>query len=61
MDPGSRRGFCIIGLWQDKPLAMVYRRTQEGWLFELLEQGTIEVPCLGVAIGLEDIYKGIRH
>lgn len=49
-----------VMLRQDRPLAMVYRRTQEGWLFELLERGEIEVPCMGVGVGLEDIYRGIR-
>jgi Uma2 family endonuclease len=45
-------------LRQDRPLAMVYARAEDGWRFSLLEQtGEFTVPCLDLTVRLEEIYK----
>ncbi len=47
-------------LRQDRALAMVYSRDGIEWRFALLENtGEFEIPCLGLTLRLEDIYKGI--
>jgi Uma2 family endonuclease len=45
-------------LRQDRPLAMVYARAEDGWRFSLLEEtGEFTVPCLELTLRLEEIYK----
>jgi Uma2 family endonuclease len=45
-------------LRQDRPLAMVYARAEDGWRFSLLEgEGSFDVPCLDLTVRLEEIYK----
>ncbi|WP_105317488.1 Uma2 family endonuclease [Thermus tenuipuniceus] len=36
-----------------------YFRTPEGWLYRVWEEGEVEVPCLGVGIALEEIYREV--
>jgi Uma2 family endonuclease len=45
-------------LRQDRPLAMVYARAEDGWHFSLLEDtGSFAVPCLDLTVRLEQLYK----
>ena len=37
----------------------VYRRTVEGWLYEMLQDGAIKIPCIGVKLSLGQIYAGL--
>ena len=49
-----------VMLRQDRPLAMVYKRTETGWAFEMLgADGEIDVPCLETSFKLEQVYAGI--
>ncbi len=41
------------------PRVEAYTRGTEGWLYELVEEGAVEVPCLGVGLPLEAIYEGV--
>lgn len=51
---------CYGLLRQDRALAYVYIRDQESWRFTLLDAtGQFEVPCLGVRVNLDEVYKGI--
>jgi len=36
-----------------------YFRGAEGWLYRVFEGGEVEVPCLGVGIALEEIYREV--
>ena len=37
----------------------VYRRTAQGWLYEMLQDGAIKIPCIGAKLGLGQIYAGL--
>jgi Uma2 family endonuclease len=37
----------------------VYRRTAQGWLYEMLQDGAIKIPCIGARLSLEQIYSGL--
>ena len=53
---------CYILVEQHKPLAIVMRRTDGGFLrqtIEGIEQG-IELPFLGIRLAMRDIYDGIE-
>jgi Uma2 family endonuclease len=50
-----------VMLRQNQKLAIVYSRDSSGWRIEILEgEGTIDVPCLGTTMTLEQIYDGIE-
>jgi Uma2 family endonuclease len=49
-----------VMLRQDRPLAMVYKRTETGWAFEILDgDAEIDVPCLETNLKLDQVYAGI--
>lgn len=37
----------------------VYRRTAEGWLYEMLQDGAAKIPCIDAKLTLEQIYAGL--
>lgn len=45
---------------QTKKHVVVYRRTNEGWLYESVHDGTLEVPCLETVLTFEQIYAGLE-
>jgi Uma2 family endonuclease len=46
---------------QDKRLVYAYQRGAAGWTsVELHGQGDIDVPCLGVRLSLDQIYRGLK-
>ncbi|MCU0708244.1 MAG: Uma2 family endonuclease [Pirellula sp.] len=53
---------CYITLEQDQPIATVMRRTQEGFLREVVEgiTSTIDLPSLDCSLPMTEIYRGIK-
>ncbi len=45
---------------QDRRFVIVYRRTPEGWLYQTVQDGSIDVPCLETTLSLDQIYAGIE-
>jgi Uma2 family endonuclease len=54
----SLQRYVIIA--QDVRRVIVYKRSLEGWVVEILEDGAIEIPCLETSITLEQIYAGLE-
>jgi len=52
---------ATILLEQDKPFAIVMRRTPSGFLREVYEglASTIELPTIGCSLSLEEVYSGV--
>ena len=50
--------YAIIS--QDVRRVIVYKRSLEGWAVEILEDGAIDIPCLGTSVTLEQIYAGLE-
>lgn len=44
---------------QNQRLVVMYRREGPNWLVETQEDGQVEIPCLGSALSLEQIYSGV--
>ena len=45
---------------QDERRVYEYQRTADGWqLRELVDEGEIHIPCLGITITLDDVYDGV--
>jgi len=40
-------------------LVGVYSRSTQGWLYESLEEGAVDIPCIKARLSLEQIYQGI--
>lgn len=55
----SLKAYVLVS--QDQKLVEVYRRLEDGtWRYETLEgNDTLELPCLELKVGLEEIYRGI--
>jgi Uma2 family endonuclease len=53
---------CYIVLEQHQPIAIVMRRSNGGFLRELVEgvEGTIDLPFLGCSLPMREIYDGIE-
>jgi Uma2 family endonuclease len=53
---------CYIALEQHQPIAIVMRRSNGGFLRELVEgiEQTIDLPFLGCSLPMRDIYEGIE-
>lgn len=37
----------------------IYSRTPQGWLYDSLEEGSVEIPCIEAALELNQIYQNI--
>ena len=44
---------------QYKQMVEVYRRLPDGWRYEILESGVLELPCIGLGLPLERVYGGV--
>jgi Uma2 family endonuclease len=53
----SLQRYAIIS--QDVRRVIVYKRSPDGWVVEILEAGGIEIPCLETSVTLEQIYAGL--
>jgi len=53
---------CYIVLEQHQPIAIVLRRTDQGFVQEKIEGigGTIDLPFLGCSLSMEEIYEGVE-
>jgi Uma2 family endonuclease len=53
---------CYILLEQHQPIAIVLRRSEGGFLRQLIEgvEGAIELPFLGCQLAMRDLYDGIE-
>jgi Uma2 family endonuclease len=53
---------CYIALEQHQPIAIVLRRTDQGFVQEKIEgiRGTIELPFLGCSLSMEEIYEEVE-
>jgi Uma2 family endonuclease len=53
---------CYITLEQDQPIATVMRRSEEGFLRDVVEglSSTIDLPQLDCSLPMTEIYRGIR-
>ena len=55
---GSLQGYVLLS--QDLPRAEVYRRLEDGWRYEVRETGeTLMLPCVGLELALDALYKGL--
>ncbi len=58
----SLQGYLLVDSRQ--PRVEAYFRGPEGWLYQALGpelgEGSLEVPCLGVGLSLEEIYEGVE-
>jgi Uma2 family endonuclease len=55
----SLQRYAIIA--QKSRQVVLYKRIGETWVFEvLLENGEVDVPCLGAVLTLEEIYAGLE-
>jgi hypothetical protein len=54
---------CYIVLEQHQPIALVLRRTSDGFANETFQgiHSRIELPFLGCNLTMADIYKGIEY
>ena len=51
---------AYILVLQEKKLIEVYRHLDDGsWRHDIVEEGSIELPCLGLELSLEDIYEDV--
>jgi Uma2 family endonuclease len=39
---------------------ILYRRTEPGWVLEILEDGSFDVPCLGASVSVDQVYAGVN-
>lgn len=39
----------------------IYKRLEDGWHYELLEQGSFDVTCLDVTMTLDEVYAGLEQ
>ena len=47
---------------QKKRLIEVYRRSEDGsWRYNIVEEGSIELPCVGLELSLEEIYEDVSE
>lgn len=53
---------CYVVLEQHQPIAIVMRRSNGGFLRELIEgiDGTVELPFLNCSLAMRDIYEGVE-
>lgn len=51
---------AVLLVWQDKRRVQLNTRRDEGWLAQDLIGGTVELPRLGVALTLDEIYAGVE-
>ncbi len=54
----SLQRYAIIS--SDLRRVILYKRTENGWTVEILENGEIDVPCLNVVVTIEQIYAGLN-
>jgi Uma2 family endonuclease len=54
----SLQRYAIVS--QDVRRVIVYKRGVEGWIVEILEDGTIEIPCLETSVSLDQLYAGLE-
>ena len=54
----SLQRYAIIS--QDVRRVIVYKRSLDGWAVEILEDGSIDIPCLETSVTLEQIYAGLE-
>jgi Uma2 family endonuclease len=38
---------------------ILYKRTESGWVLEILEEGSFDVPCLDVSVNVDQVYAGV--
>ena len=54
----SLQAYILVS--QKNELVEVYRRLDDGsWRHDIVEEGSIELPCLGLELSLEDIYEDV--
>jgi Uma2 family endonuclease len=39
---------------------ILYKRTQSGWVLEILEHGSFDVPCLETSVNVDQAYAGVE-
>ena len=54
----SLKRYAIIS--SDLRRVILYKRTENGWTVEILEQGEIDIPCLNTTVTLEQIYVNLE-
>lgn len=46
---------------QDQQLVEVFRRLEDkSWRYEAIEEGEVQLPCVEVAVKLDDLYRGVK-
>ncbi len=38
---------------------ILYKRTESGWVLEILEDGSFDVPCLETSVSVDQVYAGV--
>jgi Uma2 family endonuclease len=39
---------------------ILYKRTESGWVLEILEDGRFDVPCLETSVNVDQVYAGVQ-
>ncbi len=39
---------------------ILYKRTESGWVLEILENGSFDVPCLQTSVNVDQVYAGVQ-
>lgn len=51
---------AYILISQDKPFIEIYRPQDDGsWRYDMLEEGSLTLPCLNLTLSFESIYEGV--
>ena len=53
----SLREYVLVS--QDRPRIDIYRRTQEDWVHETVDQGSFHLDCLDMEVALEAVYQDV--
>ena len=53
----SLQGYVIVS--QNRRLVTLYRRVQDRWEVQVLEEGQIDVPCFEATLTLEQVYANV--